>query len=119
MVGYDEAGITQTSELDWASVDANVFGVIDTEFAEWKEQQGRMLSNIWQWVHQGRLDDIDGFHCRCIIVNWAFNELNWNDSMTEVAGQFGKKKQSISRWLVEFKKSFPDVVKHLPHLNNE
>ena len=117
--GYDEAGITLTCDFDWHQVEQDLDGDnsrlanSDAIDAICECQQ-----RIWEWVYHAPCRDLDGFMCRAIIATWVFYSPMRAYSMTEIAGRFGKKKQSLGRWVVDFKIQFPEIVKHLAHLRN-
>lgn len=114
----DNKEITLTTEFPWSEVDEKVFGVVEKS-PDWVESTLECQRRIWQWVYQGSCEDLDGFMCRSIVVCWVFVPVLRSYTMTEIAGRFGKKKQSLGRWVVDFKKEFPDVTAHLQHIRNE
>ena len=115
---FDDSGsVTLTSEFSYDAVDQSLgFTPQERDVDDACECQRR----VWQWVYQppgqDPLKDLDGFVCRCIVANWIFVPALRSQTMTYVAGRFGKKKQSIGRWVDSFKFSFPEVSKHLQHL---
>lgn len=71
---------------------------------------------VWSWIYQPPATDLDGFFCRACVCAWVFVPELRSYSETKMAGRMGKKKQSLGRWVVDFKKQFPDLTKHLKHL---
>ena len=117
--GYDEQGITLTCDFDWKQVEHDLDGPDappDTD--QLVETICACQNRIWEWVYHAPCRDLDGFMCRAIIATWVFYSPMRAYSMTEIAGRFGKKKQSLGRWVVDFKIQFPEIVKHLAHLRN-
>ena len=117
---YDAGEVTLTTSF--------AYGEVSKDLGEPIEQTERNLEDlveinrrIWQWVYQPPCKDLDGFNCRCIVASWIFVPEIRSESMTYIAGRFGKKKQSIGRWVADFKTQFPEVANHLQHIrhNNE
>lgn len=113
---FDDSGsITLTTDFSYAEVDDHLgCPNIDHDYDAILECQRR----VWDWVYQEN-KDLDGFMCRCIVVCWIFVPTNRAQTMTYIAGRFGKKKQSIGRWVDNFKLTFPEISKHLQHLRYE
>ena len=115
MNAYDEHGITQTVEA--------IVGQPETDAADSLacdvDAVLAMHNAVWQWVYQPPLADLDGFMCRAIIAAWVFCPQLRSYTQTEIAGRFGKKKQSLNRWIVSFKREFSDISNHLPHIKHE
>lgn len=110
---YDEQGsVTLTTDFSYEDVDAHLgYELPKYDFDNILECQRR----IWAWVYQEN-KDLDGFLCRCIVACWIFVPTNRAQTMTYIAGRFGKKKQSLGRWVADFKKTFPEIASHLQHL---
>lgn len=123
---YDDLSqVTQTVDFAYAEVDEHVFGVATSEptlpqlMAEATELTCECQRRVWMWVYQDGAKDLDGFLCRCIIATWVFvPTLAHAYSMTGIASRFGKKKQSIERWTKDFKREFPTIAAHHPHLKH-
>jgi hypothetical protein len=109
MSAYDDAGITQTVDFAYGDIDPEVNDQLDIDAVL------EMHRRVWQWVYQPPCKDLDGFFCRSIIACWLFVPLLRDCSQTEIAGRFGKKKQSLNRWLCEFKVEFPELADHIQH----
>jgi len=108
----DDGGITLTSDFAYDELDA-ALGYEPTEL----DIEGALecMRRVWRWVYQTPCTDLDGFMCRCIVACWVFVPELRAETMTHIAGRFGKKKQSLGRWVVNFQKTFPEITKHLQH----
>ena len=110
-VSFDENSCpTLTADFDWDAVD-------HVEPTDTKEHSAcEAMQRIWAWVYQPPLSDLDGFLCRCIIMCWVFVPELQDYSMTEMAARYGKKKQSLGRWVDDLKITFPLIAKQIQHL---
>lgn len=113
---FDDSGSTTlTTDFSYAEVDERLgYPTIEPDYDAILECQRR----VWDWVYQEN-KDLDGFMCRCIVACWIFVPTNRAQTMTYIAGRFGKKKQSLGRWVDNFKLTFPEISKHLQHLRYE
>lgn len=73
---------------------------------------------ICSWIYQAPCKDLNGFFCRCAISIWIFIPELRVETLTNVAGSFGKKKQSLGRWVDDFKLQFPEITNHMQHIRN-
>ena len=122
----DLSQITQTVDFAYADVDRDVFGVTEQEnpLERCEPRSAEMtcecMRKLMQWVHQDECKDLDGLACRCIVLIWVFIPIMAHTyTMTAIAARYGKKKQSIERWTRDFKKEFPDIARHHPHLKHD
>lgn len=111
MIGFDEACPTLTAEFQYPEDSIDAPSEMDVAL----EIQRR----IWAWVYQPPCEDLNGLTCRCLIACWVFVPQLREYSQSEFAGRCGKKKQSLNRWIKDFKRTFPDVTKHLQHIKHE
>ena len=72
---------------------------------------------IWLWVWQGDNRDLEGWLCRCAIMCWVFCDQLRSTSMSKMAKRIGKKKQSLGRWVDDFKREFPLIAKQMKQMN--
>lgn len=75
-----------------------------------------MFSRLMDWVWQAPCEDLDGLTVRTTVACWIFVPALRSYTLTEMAKRSGKKKQSLHRWTTDFKRSFPEVARHLQHL---
>lgn len=108
----DNGGVTLTCDFAYDQVESALgFEPAERDIEDALECQRR----VWRWVYQPPCTDLDGFTCRCIVACWIFVPQLRAETMTHIAGRFGKKKQSLGRWVVNFQKTFPEISKHLQH----
>ena len=118
--GKGYSGMSQYHEpaedFPYAQVDRDLgWSPNDDEFDLTLEAQRR----IWLWVWQGDNRDMEGWSCRCAIMCWVFCDQLRSNSLSKMAKRIGKKKQSLGRWVEDFKREFPLVAKQIKHLNHE
>lgn len=73
---------------------------------------------VWEWVWQGDCRDKEGFFVRAAIACWIFVPALRDYTLTTMAGRVGKKKQSLGRWIEDFKKTFPELC-HIQHIKHD
>ena len=104
---YDESGITQSVEFAYGEIEPEPLASIDVDAVL------EMHNRVWSWVYHAPCQDINGLLCRCIVACWILYAPLRKYNQTEIAARFGKKKQSLNRWIVSFKNEFPEIGKHL------
>lgn len=114
-ISYADGQVTLTEDFDYASVARGLGETFDEPATEDSiDLAAFQIRKLFHWVYQPPCQDLEGFTCRSIIACWIFVPQLRSYSMTEMAGRFGKKKQSLGRWVDDFKKVFPEL-KHLNH----
>lgn len=113
----DNQEVTLTTEFSYADVD-RALGFMVEELDEHIEDALECQRRIWSWVWQPPAEDLDGLFCRCVIACWVFVPSLRDYTMTDMAGRVGKKKQSLGRWVDDFKKTFPEITAHMQHIKN-
>ncbi len=73
-----------------------------------------VLTVLLKWVWQSGMKNADGIQLRAIIVCWIFLKVLRPLQLTQLAGAFGKHKQSLGRWVDDFKRCFPRI--RIPHM---
>lgn len=82
----------------------------ETEFSpEEIDAACKVFRSLVSWIWQSGMKNTDGITIRAIIVCWIFLNHLHPLSLTEIARGFGKKKQSLGRWVEDFKRRFPQV----------
>ena len=114
---YEDSGELTLASFPYADIDEHVFHIRGRDLSP-IEAALECQRRVWQWIYNGQNKNLDGFNDRCIVASWVFNPMLRPESVTKVAGRFGKTKQSIDRCIDDFKKEFPEVVKHLTSLRN-
>mgnify|MGYP003335549382 CR=1 FL=1 len=114
---FDDLGaVTATVDFAYDEIDRRVFNheISDEDYA----MAGQCLHKIMAWIYQNGGKPQEGFICRAILACWAFCPELHGESITSIANQHGKHKQSLGRAVDDFKKEFPEVAKRLPHLKS-
>ena len=113
----DLSQVTQTVDFAYDEIDRRVFNheISEEDF----HAAGQCLHRIMAWIYQNGGKPADGFACRSILACWAFLPELHGESITSIANQHGKHKQSLGRAIDDFKKEFPEVARRLPHLKHE
>jgi hypothetical protein len=73
----------------------------------------KVLTTLLEWVWQSGMKNGNGIQIRAIIMCWIFLKHVRPLQEAELARGFGKKKQSLGRWVENFKKAFPRIK--VPH----
>lgn len=120
--GHAEDGrLEPVTGFDYESVERAVFHVEPEELRELSPEATeaglKLFTALVTWIWQNGMRNPDGMQLRSIIVCWVFLDHLRPLSLTELARAFGKKKQSLGRWVDEFKRSFPNIRN--AHMKNE
>ena len=125
MISYDESGATLACEFPYSEVEAKLdsegpIGLLKHQIAEEARRESLECQwRIWDWVYDAGPKNLDGFVCRSIIACWVFVAPLRAKTMTQIAADFGKHKQSLGRWVDDFKVRFPEIANHLEHIKHE
>jgi len=117
---HNEAGqIEATTDFDYDELDARLFNVrpetdLEQFSAEEMERGLKVFRVLTEWMWQDGMKNSDGLTIRSIIVCWIFLKHLHPLTLTEIARGFGKKKQSLGRWVDDFKRAFPHIRN--PHM---
>lgn len=68
-----------------------------------------VVTRMLKWVWQGGMKNADGLQIRAMIICWVFLKELRPIELTQLAGAFGKDKQSLGRWVENFKEYFPRI----------
>lgn len=119
-LGHDDhGGLVPTVDFDFAKVDSNLSGIEpESDLAEISPEQieaaVKALRVMLQWVWQSGMKNSDGVKIRAIIVCWIFLKELRSLSLTDMANGYGLEKQSLGRWVDDFKKKFPGLrISHM------
>jgi hypothetical protein len=100
-------------EFDYAAVEHNLFGESPESISEFSQEEVdralKVLRTLLQWIWQDGMKNADGLKLRGIIVCWIFLKELRPLTLTELACGFDLKKQSLGRWVDEFKLDFPKI----------
>lgn len=73
-----------------------------------------VVTRLLKWIWQGGMKNADGLQIRAMIICWVFLKELRPIELTQLAGAFGKDKQSLGRWVDNFKEFFPRIrISHM------
>jgi len=114
-VAHEEDGhLTGTTDFDFEQV-ARDLGEWhpETDLTELTsvemEAARRALKEIARWMYQNGSKNPEGVKIRGIIFCWIFLEELHPLTETQLARGYGMHKQSIGRWIEDWKRCFPDI----------
>lgn len=117
---HEEDGhLVPVQPFDWDTVDEKIFGPKpEIELADFTQEDVdralTVLRALLQWIWQCGMKNTDGVKIRAIVVCWIFLKELRPLTLTQLSRGYGMKKQSIGRWVDEFKNAFPAI--RTPHM---
>lgn len=123
-LGHGEDGKpVQVTEFDFESIDKAFQSDVEQFRAEllagkYSQEEIDMglvvATTLLKWVWQGGMKNPEGLQIRAMITCWVFLKELRPLELTQLAGAFGKDKQSIGRWVDNFKEYFPRIrISHM------
>ena len=114
----EDGRIIPSTDFDWEAVERNLFTENPEDLSELSQEDIdralKVLRVLLQWVWQNGMKNVDGLKIRAIIVCWIFLKELRPLTLTQLATGFGLKKQSVGRWVDQFKKDFKRVrISHM------
>ena len=114
---HEEDGhITAVTDFDYDAIDRNLFDLSPEDLQvlagmSQKEMDNafKMFDTLLRWVWQNGMRNPEGMNIRTIIACWLFIRELRPLTETDLARIFGKDKQSLGRWVVQFKEAFPFI----------
>jgi hypothetical protein len=113
----DDGSLTAAVEFDYEIVERNLFPAAEpVESANQACIDGAALlfQRFARWIWQDGKKNPDGVKIRAMIVCWIFISELRALTETDLAIGFGMKKQSIGRWVEQWKRDFPNI--RSPHM---
>jgi hypothetical protein len=116
----DDGGVVPISHFDYAKIDADLFSSADFEgdnselSAEEMQRALKFVRSVMGWIAQNGMKNPEGVKIRALIACWVLLEYLHPLTLTELANGFGKHKQSLGRWVDDWKVKFPQLRN--PHL---
>ncbi len=105
-VGHDDAGeIVASEDFPYHLID----GEEEQPTAQDLAAAAMAMQKVMEWVWQGGPRNHNGFEIRSVIACWIFLKHLHALNLTQVAAMMNKDKQSLGRWVDDFKKEFPAV----------
>lgn len=110
----EDGHLEPTCGPDWDAIDRNCFGVEpeddNEEFTpEEIDAACKVFTQLLEWIWQRGMKDERGIAIRAIVCCWVFLAQLRPLTETEIARGFGKHKQSLGRWVDDFKRRFPKI----------
>ncbi len=120
--GYEEGGRrVPATEFDYEGLDGEVCDLEPRDLSGFSQEDVdraiAVFRKLLNWVWQNGNKNDDGIKIRAIIVCWIFLEENRPKTLTEMAVGFGMKKQSLGRWVDQFKRVFRIPTRHMRSLD--
>jgi hypothetical protein len=124
-VAHDEDGsVTPAQEFPFQEIFARdelvEFVGTDTDLAELSPEQLaaglEVMDKLLKWVWQSGMKNSDGVKIRVIILCWICLKELRSLSLTDMATGYGMDKQSLGRWVDDFKRRYPTV--RIPHMRS-
>lgn len=76
----------------------------------------KAFEKLLQWILQDGMNNPNGVKIRALVCCWIFLKVLRPQSLTEFARSYGMQKQSLGRWVDDFKRQFPDIkTVHMRH----
>lgn len=69
----------------------------------------KLFEHLLRWQWQSGMRNPDGVKIRAIICCWIFLKVLRPMTLTQLAHHYGMDKQSLGRWVDQFKKDFPQI----------
>ena len=110
----EDGHLEPSCEFDYEAIDRKVFHVEPEEdpeqlSAEEIDAACKVFTRLVEWIWQDGMQNVQGLQIRAAIVCWIFLSQLRPLTLTEMAKGFGKKKQSLGRWVDDFKRAFPRI----------
>ena len=115
-IAHGEGGeLVPAAEFDYDAIDRTVFDFrkpdsdLEQFSAEDLERSVKGMQRLCEWIWQTGMKNPDGVKIRAIICCWVILPELRPLTLTQLARGYGLKKQSIGRWVDDFKRVFPRV----------
>ena len=118
----EDGHIEPSIGFDYDSIDRHVFQIEpandrDRLTPEQADAACQMFRSLVEWLWSDAKKNVEGLQIRAMIICWLFVPEIQSLTLTEMARGFGKKKQSLGRWVDDFKPRFPWLV--TCHMKNQ
>lgn len=109
----EDGGPVPTVGFDYDSADQHSDWKPESDLSEYSQEDidrgVKVFTTLLSWIWQGGMQNPQGIMIRAIIACWVFLKPLRPLAESDLARGFGMKKQSIGRWVVHFKRSFPRI----------
>jgi hypothetical protein len=112
----EDGSITQSEDFNYAEVERALgeFDKNELTEAEWG-MAGKGVRALIEWLWQVKSENREGLLIRATILSWVMLDyLHDGMNLTEMAAHMNKDKQSLGRWVDDFKTTFPMIK--TPHM---
>ncbi len=115
----EDSHLTPYQEFDYEAVDQS-FSKDVSEFDISKFSQDDIdrtlvvMEVLLKWVAQSGMKRPEGVQHRAVIMCWVFLKMMRPLQLTQLATGYGIHKQSLGRWVDDFKRHFPRI--RIPHM---
>lgn len=116
MIGFEGRGAPiESVDFDFDAVDEALSSAISPNKAanhptsQHAEAELAALKTILEWVVQKVPKNQNGIEIRATIAAWIFLPYLRTMNLTEIAATVGRDKQSLGRWVDDFKRRWPGV----------
>jgi hypothetical protein len=113
-IGFGEDSRPEaTQDFDWGELAYRLGEADEAKFthgyAQWLRLQ-QLAEGLARWTYQSPSHtNTDGIAIRTIVQNWFLIKELQPLSLTQLARMYGKDKQSLGRWVDDFKRRFPGL----------
>jgi len=113
----EDGSLTASVPFDYEVIDRNLFPADEQVFSDNQaiiDASCLLFQRFVRWIWQDGKKNPEGVQIRAMIVCWIFIPELRALTETQLAIGFGKEKQSIGRWVDQWKRDFPHV--RSPHM---
>lgn len=112
-LAHDDSGRpVPFTDFDYESVNVT-FGDPEVDLSTFSQEEVdrglAVLDVLLKWVWQSGMKNAEGIQIRAMVICWVFLKQLRPLSETQLANGFGKDKQSLGRWVADFKAKFPRI----------
>ncbi len=118
MTAFDDRGVTNVVDFDFDQVDRNLVSTSNSPQVSFESEPVELsrdelsiavLQVVLDWIIQTVPKNMDGIEIRATIAGWIFLPYLRKSSLTEISALVGRDKQSLGRWVDDFKVRFPGI----------
>jgi hypothetical protein len=115
--GFNENGErVGIAEFDYDQVEQDLGGYFPRKeqfTAKEIDAAVKVIDRVLIWVWQNGMRNPEGIKIRAIVVCWILLKPLRPFSLTMISQLYGKKKQSLGRWVDQFKRDFKFITPHM------
>jgi hypothetical protein len=113
-VGFGEDSRPEaTADFDWSDLEQRLGEADEAKYTHGYAQWLRLMQlaeGLARWTYQSPSHtNTEGIAIRVIVQNWFLIKELQPLSLTQLARMYGKDKQSLGRWVDDFKRRFPGL----------